>query len=313
MENKDYIKNIERRIREIVKDYQSKGYTVIVNPKQSELPSFIKGFQPDIIAKREDENVLIEVKTKTDRADLRQFESLAAELQKKKNWRFEVVFTNPKSKPLALDNQRTLNDQSVNRRIAEINKLINYDSFEAAFLLSWATIEAVLRQKLTNEKSATIEKQTLSVIRTMFSLGLLNQRDYKLLQEINQKRNHLIHGFNQPIDKKTILDVLHLINNLTGKNRESELLDWLNAIDLENYEEIYSLYRAVADKDNYGLFEVQERQNKLIVKASHIDETLEFDSEEELKKFADLIEEEYMDDMDPEGWYGFHRAMEKDD
>jgi len=36
-------------------------------------------------------------------------------------------------------------------------------------------------------------------------------------------------------------------------------------------------------------------------------------NELERKEFLDLIEQEYMDEMDPEGWYGFKRAMEKDD
>jgi len=147
----------------------------------------------------------------------------------------------------------------------------------------------------------------------MFSLGLLNQHDYKLLQQFNHNRNYLIHGFNQPIDKKIILDILQLINNLSGKNRKSELLDWLNSIDLEGYEEIYGLYRAVLDKEDYGLFEVTEEDDKITVKARHVDETLEFDNDDDLKKFADLIEEEYMDEMGAEGWYAFHRAMEKGD
>lgn len=313
MENRDYIKNIERRIREIAKDYENNGYVVLINPSQSQLPSFLKGFQPDIVAKRKDENVLIEVKTSADRSDLKQFESLTLELAKKKNWRFEVVFTNPKTKSISLENHNSLSDQAINNRIDEINKLININSFEAAFLLSWATIEAVLRQKINEERTETVEKNTFSVIKTMFSLGLLNQHDYKLLQQFNHNRNYLIHGFNQPIDKKIILDILQLINNLSGKNRKSELLDWLNSIDLEGYEEIYGLYRAVLDKEDYGLFEVTEEDDKITVKARHVDETLEFDNDDDLKKFADLIEEEYMDEMGAEGWYAFHRAMEKGD
>lgn len=313
MENNDYIKNIERRIREIAKDYEDKGYSVVINPSQNQLPSFLKGFEPDIIATREEENVLVEIKTRKNRQDLQRFESLAREIDKRKDWRFEVVFTNPKDKPFSTESQQNLSENAINNRITEINKLIGIDSYEAAFLLSWATIEAVLRQKLNEEKSETVKKPTLSIIKTMFSLGLINQHDYKKLQEVNNYRNSLIHGFYQHIDKETVQNILLLINNLTGKNQESEFLEWLNNVDLENYEEIYSLYRTAVDKENYGLFEIFEGQDKIILKANHMDDTLEFENDEDLLKFADLIEEEYMDDMGAEGWYAFHKAMEKDD
>lgn len=313
MKNKNYIKAIERKIREIANDYKDKGYSVNINPTSSQLPAFLKNYQPDIIARREDENVLIEVKTQADRADLKQFENVAEEISNMKNWRLEVVFTNPKTKTIKWEKQETLSELNINNRITEINKLIGFNSLEAAFLLSWATMEAVLRQKLNVEKSTALEKNTQSVIKTMFSLGLLNQNDYKSLQTMNQRRNYLIHGFNQPIHKESIIQVLDLINNLTGKNRESELLQWLDWIDLDSYEEIYCLYKSVKDKDEYGLFKVTEEKGKFRLKANHMDEILEFTSEDELLRFADLIEEEYMDDMDAESWYGFNRAMEKND
>ncbi|WP_425391189.1 hypothetical protein [Ekhidna sp.] len=313
MENKDYIKTIERKIREIANEYTSNGYLVTVNPTGTKLPEFLRGYHPDIIATKEDENVLIEVKTRSDRGDLKRFENLAEEISSLKNWRFEVVFTNPRRKPLALDNQLPLNELGINNRIEEINKLIRINSFEAAFLLGWATIEAALRHKLIKEKFKAGEKTTQSIIKTTFSLGLLNQNDYKTLQNINNKRNHLIHGFDQPIDKETVLQVIDLLNNLIGNNRESELLEWIEWVDLDGYEEIYCLYKSVKEKDEYGLFKVIEKDDKYILIAEHMDETLEFNSEEEMQQFTDLIEEEYMDDMDAESWYGFNRAMDKND
>jgi len=313
MEYKNYFKNIERKIREIAKEYENKGFEVIIEPQPNQLPTFLKGFQPDIIAKSADENVLVEVKTRKDRAELQKFESLAQEVNKRENWRFEVVFTNPREKQFYTEGYQTLNENDITNRITEINKLIGINSYEAAFLLSWATIEAILRQKINEERTETIKKPTLAIIKTMFSLGLLNQHDFKRLQEVNSYRNNLIHGFQQPINKSLVQEILQLINNLSGRNKEYELIEWLNNADLENYEEIYSLYRTVKDKQNYGLFEIIKRSDKIILKANNLDETIEFNNDDELRKFGDLIVEEYMDDMDAEGWYAFKKEMEKDD
>lgn len=313
MESIDYLKNIERKIREIANEYTKKGYDVLIHPSKSQLPNFIKGFEPDIFAKNENDNVLIEVKTRQDKSEIQKFESIINEINKRENWRFEVIFTNTKETSLNTNRLDTLSTKLITERINEINKLIQYNSFEAAFLLSWSTLEAVLRQKLNIENKDFSDKTTLSVIKTIFSLGLLNQSDYKTLQITNSIRNTLIHGFQQSVDKSSIENILQIINNLTGKNREQELLSWLDSVDLENYEEIYCLYRIAYDKGDMGLFKIEEKNGNYILSASHVDQVLEFQNDEELHEFAKFIEEEYMEDMDPEGWYGFHRAIEKDD
>lgn len=313
MENKNNFKNIERRIREIVKDYDNQGYEVHMNPSPSLLPNFLKGYKPDILAKKENDNVIVEVKTRNDRMNLQRFESLAKEIDKRKDWRFEMVFTNQKEKGLEPTYQNVLSELEINNRILEINRLVELNSYEASFLLSWSTIEAVLRNQLRNEKFDTNRKTTMSVMKTMFSLGLINQHDYKTLQKSNVYRNNLIHGFEQNIDRISIQNILQLIYNITGKNAESQWLDWLEAVDLENYEEIYCLYLVAYNSEDYGLFSLTNENEKIILKAGHIDETLEFDNEEKLRDFGLFIEEEYMDEMGAEGWYAFHKAMDKDD
>ncbi len=313
MESQDYIKIIERKIREIANEYTKKGYDVIIQPSQSQLPNFIKGFEPDIVARHKNENVLIEVKTRQDKSEIQKFESIINEINKRENWRFEVIFTNTKETTLNANRFDPLSNTLIAERINEINKLIQYKSFEAAFLLGWSTLEAVIRQKLNNENKDISDRTTLSVIKTIYSLGLLNQNDYRTLQITNNLRNTLIHGFQQNIDKHNIDNILQIINNLTGENREQELLSWLDLVDLENYEEIYCLYRIAYEKGDMGLFKIEEKNGKYILSASHVAEKLEFKNDEELHEFAKFIEDEYMDDMDPEGWYGFHRAMEKDD
>jgi|688.fasta_scaffold312258_1 uncharacterized protein YutE (UPF0331/DUF86 family) len=312
MENRN-IKNIERRIKEIAKDYESRGFTVIINPRESELPQFLKGFEPDIIARGETESVVIEVKTKGHINELKRFEELANNISQKKNWRFELVFTNPQEQPIRTSSEKTLDISKIKQRLIEIEKLKSTSQYSAAFLLGWATLEAAIRLKLQNEKSDSVNKATLSIIKTLFSLGLINQHDYRKLEKLNHIRNYLIHGFDQKIDKNLVDELLSILNYLIGESKESRMHEWLDGLDLDGYEEIYSLYRTVADKEDFGIFKLQEKGNKIILSVPHVDDTLELDNDEERQQFADLIEAEYMDDMDAESWYGFQRAMEKDD
>ncbi|MCR9017510.1 hypothetical protein [Aquiflexum gelatinilyticum] len=307
------LKNIERRIKEIAKDYESRGFEVTINPRQSKLPNFLKGFEPDIIAIGESESVVIEVKSKSHINELKRYEELANNIAERKNWRFELVFTNPQEQQITTSSERTLDLNDIKKRISDINALKSAKQFSAAFLLGWATLEAAIRLKLKNENIDSTNKATLSIIKTTFSLGLINQQDYKKLDRLNNVRNYLIHGFDQSIDSNLLDELLSVIKYLIGESQESNMYAWLDGINLEGYEEIYSLYRTVADKEDFGIFNIEEIGNKILISVPHLDDVLELNSEEERKQFADLIETEYMDDMDAESWYGFKRAMEKDD
>ena len=91
---------------------------------------------------------------------------------------------------------------------------------------------------------------------------------------------------------------------------------WLSCLDLSNYEEIYSLYRSVAECDEYGMYNTQVANgvnNGWIVKATFLDDTLHIASDKAKRVFLSQIEANYFNGMDLEGWYAYMKAMEKDD
>lgn len=313
MEKNNIIKNIERRIKEIAKDYESRGYSVIVSPNQSNLPNFLKGYEPDLIAQNELESVVVGVKsTKGNTAQLKQYESLANAISEHKKWRFELVFTNPIEQTLQKSNVTELSLDKIRQRLDEVKSLIDSNHIEAAFLLAWTTLEASIRLKLKNKKSDSTNKPTLAVIKTVFSLGYINSHDYKKLERLNQRRNQLIHGFDIPIDKSSVNDLLNIVTYVIGDSKEVVMYNWLEGLDLEDYEEIYQLHYTVRYKRGYGAFTYLE-DNDIIIGCTYIDDKLHLADENEAKQFLSLIEQEYMDDMDAESWYGFKKAMEKDD
>ncbi len=312
MERNINIKNIERRIKEISKDYESRGFHVIINPKQIDLPKFLKGFEPDIIAKNEVESVVIEVKTKGDISQLNKFESLANAISKHKKWRFELVFTNPIEQTIQTGFKNELSVYKQKERIVEIKQLMKLNYYNAAFLLGWATLEGAIRGKLNDEKSESFNKTTLSIIKTIYSLGQINQHDYKNLEKLNNERNYLIHGFDNAIDQKALSDLLNILEFLVGDSMENVMYEWLESLNLDYYEDIYSLYNTVSYKESYGAFSFDQKET-IKISCDYSDDKLELNNEIERLQFLELIEQEYMDEMDPEGWYGFKRAMEKND
>ncbi|ANS84064.1 hypothetical protein VSVS12_00240 [Vibrio scophthalmi] len=90
---------------------------------------------------------------------------------------------------------------------------------------------------------------------------------------------------------------------------------WLDMADAEGHEEVYSLYRAVLDIGDMGMYKCTENNGKFFLKASHVDDTLMLASEKAQKAFLNEISSRFGIsgfDGDVEGWYSYCRAMSKD-
>jgi hypothetical protein len=90
---------------------------------------------------------------------------------------------------------------------------------------------------------------------------------------------------------------------------------WLDGVELEDNEEVYSLYRSVRDCDEFGLFSVKPARgtDSWPLKASHIDQPLLLLSTKAKNAFLGLIEKSYCGELDMESWYSYKHAMAKGD
>lgn len=312
MEKREY-KNVERKIKEIARQYSNNGFTVKIYPSGNDLPNFMHNYQPDILAKKDDEYVIIEVKTKGSTTDLAKFEMLANEVNTRPNWRFEVVFTNPQETPINMLDESSISHDMINQRLIEARKLLELNLLDGAFLLCWTALEAAIRQMLKLENDKLINKSPQSMIKNLYALGLINKIEYKSLDKYIHARNTLIHGFNYSVTRNDLEELLNFVNSLVNPTKKRLIYSWLNNIDFESYEDIYSLYLTVYSQDDYGMFNYEKKDDVGIITTDTSEDELELVGEKEHKEFIKIIEQEFMDNMDAEGWYGFHRAMDKDD
>ena len=90
---------------------------------------------------------------------------------------------------------------------------------------------------------------------------------------------------------------------------------WLDQTDLGDYNDVYSLYQAVNNIENWGGYEVTKGrvEGQYFVDAIDADDTLFLASELARQTFLNIIESTYCEDLNIESWYSYHRAMDKDD
>jgi REase_AHJR-like len=90
----------QQRLLRLAKEYRSKGYTVVINPSSTDLPSALASCSLGLIAKNEAKTIAVEVRTRDSLTlngsrDLRQIADKVHEIP---NWEFELVVTNPRKK-----------------------------------------------------------------------------------------------------------------------------------------------------------------------------------------------------------------------
>lgn len=201
--------SLERnRLLSAAREYEDKGYKVVVEPGKTDRPNFLASFQPDMIAYGDRENVVVEVKSRSTLAKSKYMEALASIVNSQSGWRFELIVVNPDTPSLAGEDSQTLSDREILSLMHEVAHLVKNRHDKAAFLLAWSATEAALRQIAIN-RGITLERESpIYTIKQLYSLGALDRSDYELLQRALSVRNSVVHGFSSPDFDKELVTLL---------------------------------------------------------------------------------------------------------
>lgn len=201
-----------RRLVELAREYRNLGYTVMTQPTKEQLPSFLSMFQPDMIARNEQESVVFMVKSRRTLASSSELEGIAQAVQGKKGWQFDLVVTNPREKAgLITASDHLLNRSEVITRLQESQELSEQEHGEAAFLLAWSATEAVLRTLAVKENVSPERSTSESITKNLFAYGFIDREQYETLIEGVKVRNSIVHGYQDPPAYALILNKLQRI------------------------------------------------------------------------------------------------------
>lgn len=184
----------KQRVRAVAEDYRRRGYDVVEEPASEQLPSFLTGYRPDLIARRGQETVVVEVKSRKSLADEPQIRELARLLQGKPDWSFELVIV-PGENPLVPAGARPFTREDVVRGVEEAERLLELGFSEAAMLRAWAAAEAAIRLIVEEEGVELGHHTLLYVLKRAVSDGAISREDYNFLLSAMESRNALAHGY----------------------------------------------------------------------------------------------------------------------
>lgn len=203
----------QHKIEELAAEYQRKGYSVRVRPSALELPEFLGEFAPDLVAESPKGNVVVEVEVAS-AIDATKMARLAEVLEAHKNWRFEVVFV---SQPVAAEipsEENLAPEEQVNRLLTSAEALFANGEVEAAAMLAWSAVEAILRRNAQSAAPELERQSSARVLKHLYSLGRIEHDTYEKLLLLMQFRNAVAHGFEPRTAAPSIPDVMPDIRRL---------------------------------------------------------------------------------------------------
>jgi REase_AHJR-like len=104
-----------QRVRALVEEYRSKGYEVIEMPSPEQLPDFLTGYRPDLLIRKGDETIVVEVKSRASLGKDPQIRELARLLSSKPNWNFELVVVREEEQLSAPEGTRPFDREDILR------------------------------------------------------------------------------------------------------------------------------------------------------------------------------------------------------
>jgi len=206
----------KRRLSRIAKEYREKGYQVIVRPEQDELPVFLRGFQPALIALSDNENVVLEIRSREQLTD-QEFSivKLADAVATHKNWRFDLVSTGAEYVEAEVRPGVEPDIQEIRSKIGVARELFGEGQSEGAALIASAAAEAALRRLARKHDIQLDHLQPSFVIRQLYILGLLSDENYGILRTAMTERNVLTHGFRpNSAPDEWVLPLIHATSDL---------------------------------------------------------------------------------------------------
>ena len=212
------------RLLQLAEEYRDKGYEISFHPNPEDLPDFLRNYRPDMVVRRGEEAVIIEVKSRRtlSSSSSQYLQNLAQSVEQHPGWRFELVMTNPEDTVYSPNAENSLQQPEIETRLQVARQLATQYP-ESAILYSWSLVEATLRLVAEQEGISLQRLDPLYLIKQLVIEGIISRPEYQLLINSLSLRNAIAHGFKatqitqesvyQLIDvAEQLLETLHISN-----------------------------------------------------------------------------------------------------
>src|SRR3982750_3337660 len=165
----------------VAEDYRRRGYEVVVEPRGSDLPAFLAADAPDLIAQRDDEHLVIQVKQSPNVVDFPQLNSIRDRVSHQPGWRFVLMAAKPTGSDFLTGNLAPLDEAGIKENLSQAESLAKSGYAAAALMLAWSATEGLLRLLLSDLPEGSVSVAPAFLVRSASSDGLIAADDFARL------------------------------------------------------------------------------------------------------------------------------------
>jgi Holliday junction resolvase len=188
----------DSRLEELVaRRYREAGYEVIHNPTPALIPFDLGGYRPDILARKDGLNLIIEVKHSFfhETASYERLRGVVEETRLHEGWRFVLVTERDVAESNLPDDSNQPSWEEIEDGMRNADKFGLMSEHQAAYLLLWIAFEQTIR-KLSIEAGLPLDRLAPAImIRQLYSEGVLSMEQFDAALSCLQVRNLVVHGF----------------------------------------------------------------------------------------------------------------------
>ncbi len=202
------------RLLKLVHKYRDKGYEVTLHPNDGDLPVFLKDYRPDIIARRGDKAVVVEVKSRSSLGS-EYLSSLVKTIEQHQGWQLDLVLDNSEDIfPYPSKSEGSLQQQEIESRLTIAKQMIS-QNLDSAVLYAWALVEAALRLLAEKEELSLKRSDPLYLVTYLTHEGVISQSECQLLRDALALRNTIAHGFKtSQLTEQSVLELIAVTEKL---------------------------------------------------------------------------------------------------
>ncbi len=201
-----------QRVQKVGQVYRDKGYDVLIEPQGDQLPDFLQAFRPDLIVHKGDEHIVVEVRTRGQVSDFPQVNELAKVVRNEADWKFELFLLGPENS-FFVNGASLFTVKEIRSKIVEVALFVENGHLEAAFLMGWSLVEAILRVLAVKEEIAGKTATPDYLLKQMTFEGIIARETYHDLKHAQQTRDAVAHGFkSSQLTVETVQELIDLID-----------------------------------------------------------------------------------------------------
>ncbi len=204
----------QRQILATARQYRRNGYRLTIPERGHPLPSFLDGLVPDLIAERDDDHVIIEIKRANTVAGSNDIVALAEKVALQQHWRFELISV-PAARRIILPAMAAISN--------DVDRLSDLGFMTPAFLVCFAMLENLVAYAAAKHNVNPANRVFAKLTRELAVLGVISRETRRLLEDASERRNDLTHAIDGSAPTRTELDaLLELVSRIEVEVREQE-------------------------------------------------------------------------------------------